>query len=128
MSQDILRLHQAISAVSPIMGLSVGTWGDVNTVRIDYDSSATNTQKTNAQSTLQSFDWSQSAEDSWLLTQQRTQAVSDLSSANQKLIRALMLAVLDEINTLRTAAGLSARTATQVRTAIINKINSGAAD
>jgi len=49
-----------------------------------------------------------------------------------KLLRAVALVLLDEINTIRTTASaafpLAARTATQFRNAITNKIDAGAAD
>lgn len=45
-----------------------------------------------------------------------------------KLQRAILLTILDQINTLRTNAGLSAVTVQQAIQAVINKINSGNAD
>ncbi len=60
----------------------------------------------------------------------RSTAVTLLASPDSqpKLLRALMLVVLDEINALRANAGLTARTMNQLKTAIVNKINAGSAD
>lgn len=45
-----------------------------------------------------------------------------------KAVRALALVMLDEINLLRAAAGLPARTAAQLKTAVRNRIDAGDAD
>ncbi len=47
---------------------------------------------------------------------------------NGLILRAFMLLMLDELNTLRAQHSLPARTKTQLRNAIISKIDSGAAD
>lgn len=51
-------------------------------------------------------------------------------SPDVKLMRSILLVILDEINLIRTnaALNLAARTKNQMVTAIQNKINSGAAD
>lgn len=66
-------------------------------------------------------------------TQLRNDAANELNadfSGNAKFIRAVLLVILDEVNTIRTnpALNLTPRTAAQMKTAIQNKINSGAAD
>lgn len=49
---------------------------------------------------------------------------------DSKFVRAVLLVILDEVNTIRTnpALGLAPRTAAQMRTAIQSKLNAGAAD
>lgn len=49
------RLHTMISAICPIHGVSVGDSANKTTWRIDYDSSATDAQKTAAQNAVTSF-------------------------------------------------------------------------
>lgn len=56
--QSLIPLHNAIEAVAPIFGVSVPTFGDPTTVRIDFKDEATDDQKTSAQNILNSFDWS----------------------------------------------------------------------
>lgn len=61
----------------------------------------------------------------------RSWALTDLLTSKDSkavLMRAILLVVLDEVNVIRTQLGLQARTAAQFRTAVQNKINSGAAD
>lgn len=58
MNETALLLHNAIAAVCPIVGVSIGTAGDPSTVRIDYASSATPAQQAAAQAVLAAFDWS----------------------------------------------------------------------
>jgi hypothetical protein len=61
------------------------------------------------------------------------QRVSALNLANnnpiqRKILMAIVSVLLDEINTLRTTAGLGTRSMNQAKTAIQNKINSGSVD
>ena len=79
---------------------------------------------------LDNFDWSESVQTNWQNLQKRSDAVNSLndSDASNKLLCAVILVLLDEINTLRTAVGLSTRTVNQVKTAVINKLNAGDAD
>ena len=154
MSDSAFRLHNSVAVVCPIVGVSIGTAGVSASVRIDFDPTATPTQQTDAQSVVDAFDWSQGAQDAYDNAQARTQAtvlVSD-PQAQLKVLRALMLTALDEINLLRerdvdraadvavatslvdlktrwaARPALAARTAVQLRTAITNKINAGDAD
>jgi hypothetical protein len=56
MQQDIaLELHNAIAAVCPIQGVSIGNLADKATWRIDYDPAATAPQKQAAQAVITSF-------------------------------------------------------------------------
>ena len=63
------------------------------------------------------------AVDAAALIVQRDSAVAQLEQ-QEDIIRAFMLIVLDEVNTLRVAAGLAERTETQLRTAIRNRLGS----
>ncbi len=122
------RLHeQLVAAGIPIItvrviGESSGT--------IVYAPEATSEQMVQGQAILDAFDWSDSAFDSWFNVSQRTDALSRLNSPDgfAKLVRACALVLLDEVNTLRTNAGLATRTAAQMKTAIQNKLNGGTAD
>lgn len=49
-------LHDAIAAVCPIAGVRIGDWANKATWGIDFDSSATAQQKTDAQTALTNFD------------------------------------------------------------------------
>lgn len=144
------RLTEAVSAVCPINGIS----GTVER-RIDYRPEATAEQRAAAQSALAAFDASQAAHDAWLLAKHRSAAVAALNASRDEAImasRAVMLAALDEINSLRawlvsfkaavaassTLANLKTqvaalpntppRTSQQLRTVITTAINSGSAD
>lgn len=68
-----------------------------------------------------------------ILAGQRAAAITQLNidpSGNAKVIRAVFLVTLDEVNLIRSllVPAQPARTMTQFRTAVQNKINSGAAD
>lgn len=148
------RLDAAVKAACPILGVSVGTQGDSSSVRINFDPSATTQQRTDAQAAVDAFDWSDPAQVSYENLQSRTQAVTLLSDPqpSPKVLRAVLLLTLDEINLLRqrdadraadvaaatslanlqtrwaARAALAQRTAAQLRTAITNKLNAGDAD
>jgi hypothetical protein len=55
------RLHAAIAAVAPIVGLSIGTSGDNATVSVAYNG-ATPAQISAAAAALAAFDWSDAAD------------------------------------------------------------------
>ena len=55
-------------------------------------------------------------------------SIFNKSTKDGLILRAIVLLIMDEINILRVKAGLSQRTASQIKSAIINKINSGDAD
>lgn len=62
---------------------------------------------------------------------QRSDALNELltgTSDRDKLNRGILLTILDQVNILRTNAGLSTITSAQVKTAVQQKINSGSAD
>src|ERR1700722_4184063 len=68
------RLHDAIAAVCPILGVSIGTPGQSATCEISYDPSATSDQQTAAQAALAAFDWSAGAQSAWEAQQATVQA------------------------------------------------------
>jgi hypothetical protein len=149
-----MRLQEAVNNVCPALGVSIGTMGLSASVDITFDPAATGAQQAAAQNAVATFDWSGTAHAAWELLKDRADATTDLSdlTAPNKLLRALLLTLLDELNALRewlvsfkaaTAAATSLtnlqtrvaalpdmpdRTAAQARTAIGNKISSGAAD
>lgn len=55
-------------------------------------------------------------------------SIESSTTAENKALRAIILAMLDEINALRTAAALSARTRTQLMVSIAGKLTDGSAD
>ena len=61
-----LRLHEAISLVCPIHGVSIASTA-ATTARIDYDPTATAAQITAAKAALAAFDWSDAAQTAWEL-------------------------------------------------------------
>lgn len=100
-------------------------------VTITHLATATQTQRDNAAAVVSGFDWSDGALTTYEEQAARTPASAALDVTGdplQVLLRAVVLVVLDEINTLRSALSLTPRTATQVRNAIKNKISAGSAD
>lgn len=63
-----------------------------------------------------------------IFKRRRAKGVIDEQGANGKMLRAILLTILDEINILRAQHGLPPRTPQQARTAIANKIDAGTAD
>lgn len=147
----LIRLHETIAAVCPILGVS----GVQGSVRIDFDPSATVQQQTNAQTALTNFDWSQAAEDAWLNLQNRADAdtiVQSNGGSLGKALRAEAAVLIDELNNIRqwivafkaqTALATNLanfqtrvaalpdmpdRTLAQAKTAIQNKLNGGTVD
>jgi len=61
----------------------------------------------------------------WIEAVARAVPVDPFSLKERMVLKAFAGVVLDEINLLRTNAGLTPRTATQLRTAIKNKLGNG---
>lgn len=124
------RLTEAVAAVCPITGVRAG--GSSAEDAFFPLPTATPAQLVAAQAVIDGFDRSQAAQNTYDNQQARDEAANNLSSreAANKLVRAVALAVLDEINTLRAALvpPLPARTVAQLRTAVQNKITAGTAD
>lgn len=123
-------LHTAISAVCPIDGVSLLD-PVLHTLRIDFKASATQPQKDAANSLAAGWDWSDVAQATRDAQAQKASATAGIDNGQlqagdkqERLVRALALVVLDEINLLRAAVVpvLPARTAAQVVTAIKAKI------
>lgn len=75
------RLSEAVSALCPIYGLSVGRLGQSASVRVDFRPEATPEQRAAAQAAVDAFDWSPAAGDAWLDSQEADlAALRDLSS------------------------------------------------
>lgn len=126
----LLRLHAVLAAVLPIDGVGVRDaavpLGPGN-VRVTPDSA-----QAQAQTIIDTFDWSAGAQMAWERQQARGPAIDALatSEVSSVLMRALLAVLLDEINTLRGAVipALLPRTLTQLRVAIQTRIDSGAMD
>lgn len=126
----LVRLESALRAVGiPIDGVS----GSQGLVRVDYQTSATAQQRTQGAVIVAAFDWAESAQTTWQNQQDRAAAKAVLASATDaqaKILRAVAMVCLDEINALRAAVTptLPARTMNQFRNAIANKIDGGTVD
>lgn len=123
----IERLDLALRAAGiPIDGVSSdGT--------VAYQASATPAQIAQGASIVASIDTSASADDTFLAQQAKTNALASIdlgalktAATLDRLIRALSLVLLDEVNAIRTNAGLAQRTTTQLVNAIKAKISATA--
>ena len=128
-AQTTARLAQLIAVVCPIDGVSVGAAGDPLTVQISFSAAATAPQRASAQAVVDGFDWSAIAGATYDAQQAKADATNAIDygalqrgTVSERLIRALALVVLDEINLLRTNAALSKRTQAQLVNAIKAKI------
>lgn len=146
-----VRLHEAIAAACPITGVRV-TGASSGTFQ--PAPSATAQQIAAGDAALAAFDWSQAAHDAWLNLKTRSLGQAEVTAISErgKVLRAMAAVLVDEINSLRqwlvsfkaeVAAATSLanlqtrvaalpnmpdRTLAQAKTAITNKLNSGAAD
>lgn len=95
----LARLHHALAAVCPIVGVS----GEQGGIRIDYAPGATQAQRTAAQNAMAAFDWSEAAHAAWLATQARASAKAWVlgPSMEARAVKALALLVLEQINIVR---------------------------
>jgi hypothetical protein len=122
------RLDAAIRAAGiPIDGVS----GSQGSTRVDYQASATAAQRTQGAAIVAAFDWSAAADATWQAQQEKAAATAQIDNgalkagiSTERLVRALALVVLDEVNVLRAASVpvLAPRTAAQLVTAIKAKI------
>jgi hypothetical protein len=80
-----VRLNTTLSALAPIISISVPTFGTSIGVIILFDVSATQAQKDAVNSALTSFDWSDAATTTWLATQDpnRTDLINSAINAVQ---------------------------------------------
>ena len=88
-------LSDAISAVCPIQGVSMGRAQDKSTWRIDFDPSATDTQKAAAQTVVQNFDVT--AEEAAEAAQAQTDANLVLQAKADTVIAQLQSASITQI-------------------------------
>lgn len=75
--------------------------GDQGSIFITYQPSATQAQITQAQTIINSFDWSDAAHVIWLLDKNRLQHIDDINSMQNNVLRAIVLLLIDELNILR---------------------------
>lgn len=107
MLSPISRLHAALVAAGiPIDGVA-GVQGNV---RVDYQAAATGPQRTQGASIVAAFDWSVAADATFVAQQAKAQATAGIDNGQlqvgdkiERLVRALALVLLDEINILRAA-------------------------
>jgi hypothetical protein len=95
----ITRLREAVTAAAPgVTSVSVGRLGDAATVRVQPAA-----LQAAAQATIDAFDWSAAAEQTWLGLRDRNTAVARCSDATElgKLVRAIAGVIADELNVLR---------------------------
>lgn len=148
MSYYIQRLDQELrNAGIPIDGVSYD-----GSFTVAYQASATSQQIAQGESLKANFDFSQTAEDAWVVSQAESTAKSKYTNTDDlgRLFRAVVSLLIDELNTLREwdmslqaavaastsladlktrVAALSSlpdRTVGQAATAINNKIDGGA--
>jgi hypothetical protein len=121
------QLRTAILAACPIIGFYRSP--HTGEVSVRYDNAATAGQMAAAAALINGWDWSEAARLVRIAKTAKAAAESsidrgDLQSgaAYERLIRALALVTLDEINTLRVAASLSPRTVQQLINAIKSKV------
>lgn len=104
-----VRLHAAIAAVAPIDGVAILD-PVAHTARIDYKASAIGPQITAGNSALAAFDWSASADTTYIAQRAKAAATASIDSGAlqagvslERLVRALAIVTMNEINILRAA-------------------------
>ncbi len=132
MDLSVSRLAATITAAGiPIDGVS----GVQGAVRVDYQASATPAQITQGNALVTAFDWSPAADATFVAQQQKAAANASIDRgalqagvSTERLVRALALVVLDEVNILRAASvpALPPRTVAQLVAAIKAKITATA--
>lgn len=128
------RLHLALAAACPIDGVSIQSTGSAT---FHPSAVATAAQIAAAQAALASFDWSDTADQTWWKQQQQAGATGNLGtssggldSAEYVTMRAIVEVLVDQLNAIRAALvpPLAAITLAQAKSAIQSKINAGSAD
>lgn len=118
------RLYATVSAVCPLEGAAIT---GPTSARLDIAPAATTPQRNAAQAALAAFDWSQAAHDAWLTAQKRTTAKAWIlgPTMEAKAFRALAMVLLDQVNALRTRAGMTpaSYTAQQLLDAVVGKVD-----
>lgn len=127
LSEKLISLALLGPDPAPLLQLDVidaNAPGSASNVRRHYRAGAS---QTSAEAVITGWDWTSAGQTVTL----RDRAVNLLDldpNSPQKLLRALALVTLDEINILRTAASLTPRTVAQLKTAIRGKLTAGDAD
>lgn len=115
--RETVELHNAISAVCPIVGVSIGRRNDKSTWSIEYADAATNAQKAAAQQVMTDFDFNATTPTA-VNTANDTKRLNDVLSSQGDVTRALAMVMFGEINKLRIKGGDAAYTLAQFRSAI----------
>lgn len=111
------HLMASLVAVCPVSGLYIAGIDSSVGARIDFAPAATPAQQIAAQNVLATFNWSDGAQQSYQLQQDRAAAIDIFladTSANAKVLRGTILAILDEINILRLATPRAISSITRV--------------
>jgi hypothetical protein len=122
MTPQVRRIIAVVGAVAPLESVRRGPDG---AWLLRYDASVTPAQQAAGDAALAGIDWSGPAQVAWQLTQDQTAAQARWDAPEERLLRALALVLLDELNTLRQQHGLPARTAAQLKAALRQKLSSG---
>lgn len=125
-------LQQSFDAAGiPQEGIAIEDY-ETHVVRVDFLPSATPTQRADAQLLIDNFDWSETAHSNREVLDRRTTSIALLSAqqAEEHLLRAVLLVLIDQINVLRAAVvpPLPALTIDEVRKAVQDTVNAGSAD
>lgn len=123
----IQRLHEAISAVCPINGVSIVSPG---VAEIDFADHATELQRNAANAALSTFDWSQVASDNWKKGKRRQNAIALLNSPEPSMValRALARVVQSRMSVLLTALGRTPLSTAQLVSMWADEIANGQVD
>lgn len=104
------RLVSLIEAAAPVVSIKIGIAGQSSSVVITFDPAATVPQRAAAQSIVDGFDWSAPADLVYAAQQAKVQATAGVDNGAlqagdkiERIARAVVLLILDEINILRAA-------------------------
>ena len=101
---EAVRFQEWIVSSCPVVGVSIGTYGNLATYSFTPSGSATAQQITNGTNRKATFDVSQAAYDDWITTVVTRKLAITYVDANDgwaKLIRAVLITILDELNNIR---------------------------
>ncbi len=137
----INRMHEEVSAVCPIVSVSIGEIGNSSSVTFVPHEDATPAQIAAAQTVIDNFDWSDNVQKSWEVDdlRRKAKALYDQGQNEQdKVMKAAALVSLDTdnyllglINQLRAEHGMNPKpdiTKQQLKQAIEDKLDTGDAD
>lgn len=106
-STSLSRLDATLRGAGiPIDGIA----GEEGSIRVDYQASATPTQRTQGASIVAGFDWSAGADATYIAKQSKTAATTGVDNGNlqagsdlQRMVYCLAIVAMNEINILRAA-------------------------